>query len=89
VIALRRRRAAVQRMSPYGACSCVDPWTCRHGEGPPSERMVDGYRDAILHLDANGLLAAPLLPELQIMWRRGGTDRQLAVHIAERWELAA
>lgn len=85
---LRRRRAASCRMEPM-PCGCVYPWTCRCYDGGPSERMVDGYRDAVLHLDALGLLAAPRIPEMRVMWARGGDSQRLVREIAERWELAA
>jgi hypothetical protein len=88
IAGLRRRRAATYRVEQLD-CGCRDPWTCRHYDGGPSERLVDGYRDAVQHLDAAGLLAAPRIPEMQIMWRRGGDDQRLAREIAERWELAA
>lgn len=50
--------------------------------------MVDGYRDAVLHLRSLGLLPAPLIPEMQALRRYGGADRRLVAEIAERWELA-
>lgn len=84
---LRRRRAASHRLPPL-ACGARDPWRRCHDNPRPGEREVDGYRDAVLHLDADGLLAAPRLAELGAMWRRGGADQRLAVHIAERWELS-
>jgi hypothetical protein len=51
--------------------------------------MVDGYRDALEHLEAHGLTGSPLLPELRMLWQRGGSDRRLAQTIAQRWEVAA
>ena len=59
------------------------------GTGQPSDRMVDAYRDAVLYLDAVGLLAAPRIAEMQIMWRRGGADRDLVCAIASGWEVSA
>ncbi len=50
--------------------------------------MIDAYRDTMLHLRHHGLLAAPCLAEMQVLWRRGGDDRRLAAEIAARWELA-
>jgi hypothetical protein len=45
--------------------------------------MVDGYRAAVLHLRAHGLLAAPDIAAMQALWRRGGDDRQLAQELYE------
>ena len=55
---------------------------------PPSDQMIDAYRNAVLHLRHCGLLAAPRVAEMQALWRRGGEDRRLAADIAARWELA-
>jgi hypothetical protein len=81
-----RRRVAAKRLPPLDSGS-RDP-RCRDNP-EPSERMVDGYRDAVRHLQANGLPPAPFLPEMRIMWRRGGDDRRLASAIARCWEVAA
>jgi hypothetical protein len=55
---------------------------------PPSDQMIDAYRDTVLHLRHCGLLAAPRLPEMRVLWRCGSEDRRLVSEIAERWELA-
>lgn len=73
----RRRRAASRRLEPLH-CGCADPWPCRCSQPPPSRQWIDGYRDAALHLRRLGLLPAPLIPEMQVLWRRGGADRRLA-----------
>jgi len=83
---LKQRRAATYRLPPL---YCVDPWTCRHYDDQVTEQYVDGYRDAVLHLDAHGLLAAPLIPEMRALWRRSDDDRRLVRQIAERWERVA
>lgn len=83
---LRNRRAAGLRLTPL-PCGCRDPWPCKC-DAPLSNRMVDGYRDAVAHLRAHDLLAAPLLPELRALWRRGPAERPVVAEIAERWELA-
>ena len=70
-------------------CGCRDPLGCDHHDGPPSERMVDGYREAAHHLLDAGLTPYPFLPELRVLWARGGDDQRFARQIAERWELAA
>jgi hypothetical protein len=51
--------------------------------------MIDGYRDALQHLEALGLTGYPVLPELRMLWQRGGSDRRLAQNIAQRWGMAA
>jgi hypothetical protein len=49
----------------------------------------NGYADAALHLLECGLLPAPNLDGLRLMWKAGGQWRQAAQLIAERWELVA
>jgi hypothetical protein len=85
-----RRRAAALRLPPLGPCSCVrDPEHDRHRcRGELTDNMVDGYRDAVIHLRDLGLPAAPLLPEIRVLWRRGPAERRLVAEITERWELA-
>jgi hypothetical protein len=87
---LRRRRATARRLPPIGPCGCIrDPDFDRHRCGRETiTSMVDGYRDAALHLRALGLLPAPLLPEMRALWRRGPEERRLVAEIASRWELA-
>jgi hypothetical protein len=77
---LQRRHGAARRLPPISRCGCIrDPDHDRHRCGDAiTETMVDGYRDAVLHLRHLGLLAAPLQPEVQMLWRRGGDDRRLA-----------
>lgn len=87
IAGLGRRRAATYRLPPTGCCR--DPWTCRCDNRDPSERMVDGYRDAVVHLHVLGLTAAPRIPEMRALWRRGGDDHRLVRMLAERWEIAA
>ena len=71
------RQAAAQRLVPLD-CGCPDPWPCRCSEPPLSDQLDDGGRDAALHVLSVGqvpLLGAEIL---QALWRRGGTDRELA-----------
>jgi hypothetical protein len=90
IAGLHRRRNATDRIPPYGECSCRDPWTCWcRDNSDPTERRVDGYRDAVLHLLSCGLTPAASLPEIRTMFRRKGTDARLAMQIAEHWEVAA
>jgi hypothetical protein len=48
-----------------------------------------GYADAALHLLESGLLPAPNLDGLRLMWKAGGQSRRAAQLIAQRWELVA
>ena len=86
--ALRRRRRAADRSVPL-MCGCRDPWTHKCQDREPSERQVDAYKAAIGTIRAAGLTPAAFLPELRMLWRRGGADQRLAVRVAERWELSA
>jgi hypothetical protein len=83
--ALRRRHAAALRLPPLAPCGCIrDPGHDRHRCGDEiTTSMVDGYRAAVLHLRAHGLLAAPDIAAMQALWRRGGDDRQLAQELYE------
>lgn len=83
-----RRFAAARRLPPL-ECRCSDPWTCRCSDPPLSSRMVDGYRDAVLHLLAEGLLPAPNIEAMRELWRRGRDEQKLVRTIAERWEKVA
>ncbi|OBF86974.1 hypothetical protein A5791_19880 [Mycobacterium sp. 852002-51163_SCH5372311] len=72
-------------------CGCPDPWPCRCSEPPLTERMIDGGRDAALHiLDTTGRIPLLETEVLQALWRRGGTDRELAelLHALTLGELA-
>ncbi|WP_205878773.1 hypothetical protein [Mycobacterium camsae] len=74
---LRRRRDAARRVAPLD-CRCFDPWPCRCSEPPLSDRRIDGGRDAALHILATGRVPLLEIEVLQALWRRGGTDRELA-----------
>lgn len=65
-------------------CGCHVPCRCEHRDNP-SELRVDGYRLAVEHLAEQGLCAGALTPELRVLWRRGGADRQVAETIVRRW----
>jgi len=84
--ALRRRRAASYRL-PVLECGRSDPWY--YAPPAPSERTADGYYAAAAHLIGMGLLPAPDLGAMRILWRRDTEQRNLARHIAERWAIAA
>lgn len=73
----RRRRHASRRL-PSLDCGCSDPWPCQCNEPELSERAIDGWRDAALHVLRTGHM--PLLPleARRALWRRGGADRVLA-----------
>jgi hypothetical protein len=80
-----RRRQAAQRLAPLGRCGCIrDPLHDHHRCGDEiTENMATGYKAAVLHLRSLGVLPAPLIPEMQALWRRGGADRQLAQELFE------
>lgn len=86
-----RRRAAAERL-PMLACGHADPWACRcsptAGE-QPTQVEVDAYRIAANMLLAQGMTPAPRLPEMRVLWRRGGEDRDLVSRISSRWVVAA
>ena len=76
------RSRAAERL-PVLDCGCADPMRCRCKNAEPSENTVAGYREAVRHLDAHGMTAAPLLPELRRLWRSG--DRELVAAITAHW----
>jgi hypothetical protein len=86
---LHRRREASQRLQRLGCCECRDPLGCRHHRPPLTNRQLDGYRAAVVHLTGAGLLAAPDIDGLRRMWRSGRADRRLAARVAAAWELAS
>lgn len=90
IAALRRRRNASYRL-PVLECGCSsDPFTCRcHDSDQMSESSVDGYAAAAQHLLNQGLLPAPNVPALRVMWGRRGADQRLARTVAEHWEMVA
>lgn len=65
-------------------CGCPDGWPCRCTEPPLSAQMVDGYRDAALHILSTGVCPMVPLEVLQALHRRGGDDRELANELHER-----
>lgn len=83
VCGLRTRREASRRMVSLD-CGCADAWPCRCTEPPLSDRTVDSYRDAALHILSTGF--SPLVPleVLRALHRRGGDDRLLAVELHDR-----
>lgn len=84
---LERRRATAHRCPPL-ACNRRDPlYPDRRRQ--PTDHSVEAYCLAAQHLAAAGLGPAPLLPELRLMWQRGGAERRLAQAIVQRWEIAA
>lgn len=86
IAGLHRRRAATYRAEPL-KCSCRDPWTCKcySDSDDTTDQYIDGYRDAAQHLLAHGLTPAPNVVAMRGLWGRGGTDRDLARTVAERW----
>lgn len=54
-----------------------------------TEVLTTAYRKAAEYLIAQGFPPAPLMPEVQLLWQRGGIDRRLAQSIVQSWETAA
>ena len=70
------------------ACGiCTDFCRCEWKANPSSKR-VEAYADAVHHLHLHGLGAAPLVPELRVLWRRSADDRKLVQSITEQWVVA-
>ncbi|WP_051756040.1 hypothetical protein [Nocardia sp. NRRL WC-3656] len=74
------RRAAAARRLPGG-----DPWPAStSGELDISTHQLEAWSAAANHIAADGL--CPVLPReiVQLLWQRGGADRELAEQINER-----
>ncbi|MGW3542049.1 hypothetical protein ACWDNI_16100 [Nocardia niigatensis] len=74
---LRNRRAAACRM--VGG----DPWPRQYeSDAEPTAAQLSAWADAANHVAADGL--CPVVPReiLRLLWKRGGSDRQLAEQIA-------
>ena len=78
------RRSTADAAPPTRGCAAA----IRASSDLPSEQVVDAYRDTVLHLRHCGLLAAPNIPAMRVLWQRSADDRRLIAEIAERWELA-
>jgi hypothetical protein len=76
----RLRRAASWRLPPKKSGYRSDPWFYE----PPTA----GYVAAAHHLLDHGLIPAPNIAAMQLMWRQGGPQRRAAARIAEAWNLA-
>jgi hypothetical protein len=74
---LGRRHLAAARSVPLD-CGCRDPYPCRCTDPPLSERAIDGWRDAALHILGTGNVPLVPLEARRALYRRGGTDRHLA-----------
>lgn len=72
-------------------CRCVDPWVCRHYDtlDAASDLQVDGYIAAAQQLLSLGYTPSPNISAMRVMWRRGGTARELVQRISKQWEVAA
>jgi hypothetical protein len=53
------------------------------------DAYTKGYRRACGHLLAAGLLPAPCLPELQVLWGGSREERALVQEISSRWEMTS
>lgn len=85
---IRSKRASAWSLRPRMACGvCTDSCRCEW-KANPSSRRVEAYADAVHHLHSHGLGAAPLVPELRVLWRRSADDRKLVQSITEQWVVA-
>jgi hypothetical protein len=84
----RNRHRAAVRLPELG-CGCRDPWLCRCAAPEPSEKAVEGYASAVELLNSLGYPAAPLLPEMRALWRRGRDERRIMQQVARRWEMVS
>lgn len=73
----KRRQRAARRVPPLD-CGCPDSWPCRCSFPPLSDKMIDAGRDAALHVLTARHVPLLEFEVLQALWRRGGTDRELA-----------
>lgn len=73
----RRRQHAARRVMALD-CGCPDPWPCRCSQPPLSDKIIDGGRDAALHILESGRVPSLKIEVLQALWRRGGADREVA-----------
>ena len=80
---LDRERRAWRRRGRLD-CGCTIPCRCEW-KSRPSLKRTDAYADAVLWLDAHGLPAAALAPELAALARRGGAEAALAESVSRRW----
>lgn len=74
---LRARRSAARRLVPLN-CGCADPWPCRCAEPSLTDRALDRWRDAALHVLDTGAMPVFPIEVCRALWRRGGPDRALA-----------
>ena len=52
----------------------------------PTDKQIDAYAATVELLDSLGFPAAPLLPEMRGLWRRG--EHQLVSAVTSRWGVA-
>jgi hypothetical protein len=86
IAGLRRRRAAARRL-PVLDSGRSDPWS--YDRSRPSDKTVDAYQEAALHIFDAGMCPAAFMPEMRALWRRGGEDQRLVRDISERWPVTA
>ncbi|WP_156773008.1 hypothetical protein [Nocardia sp. 852002-51101_SCH5132738] len=78
------RRAAAARRLPGG-----DPWPRTVRELDLSTHQLSAWSSAVNHIASDGV--CPIVPRevLELLWQRGGADRELAEQIHERGGAAA
>lgn len=73
IAGLRRRRAAARRLPPL-ACGCHEPWTCRHHDGPITDRQTEAAIAAADHLIEHQLCPIFGVDQARALWRAGRRD---------------
>lgn len=81
------RRRAARRLPPLG-CGCSDPLIHHCEDDEPTDVQVDAYVAVVEHLSQLGYPAAPRIPELRALWRRGPSERRLVSAVTTRWDVA-
>ena len=78
-----RRQASVWKRRPWMDCGRhTDTCRCHY---TPTRQQLDGYTDAIDHLQAHGLRPAALMPECRALWSCGGDERAAAARVVRWW----
>lgn len=77
------RRAAAARRLPGG-----DPWPATR-ELDLSTHQLEAWSNAVNHIASDGV--CPIVPRevLELLWQRGGADRELAEQLAANGGIAA
>jgi hypothetical protein len=78
------RVAQTWRRRLFLECGCTSDCRCDYKSNPTLKRVA-AYREALEHLEREGLLPAAFTPELRELWRLGGSDRRVAETVVSGW----